>query len=175
MTKQVIIRELSERHIIFVNYILSLSAHEFGFSFQQKWTAGQQMHHIYRCTAVLPLAFRLPKFLTGLVMGRATRPSRDYDELVQQYLIKLEKGATVNAIFRPAKVPYSYRIDLADKLVNEISSINNAIDMISEEDLDQLRLPHPILGPLSYREMLYFTMYHVDHHYALAKHYVSEI
>jgi len=29
-----------------------------------------------------------------------------------------------------------------------------------EADLDQYRLPHPLLGKLTIREMLYFTIYH---------------
>jgi len=34
----------------------------------------------------------------------------------------------------------------------------------SEEDLDKLILPHPLLGKLTLREMMYFTIYHVQHH-----------
>jgi hypothetical protein len=30
--------------------------------------------------------------------------------------------------------------------------------------LDLLILPHPLLGKLTLREMLYFTLYHVEHH-----------
>jgi len=35
----------------------------------------------------------------------------------------------------------------------------------SEQDLDELILPHPLLGKLTLREMMYFTMYHVLHHH----------
>jgi hypothetical protein len=38
------------------------------------------------------------------------------------------------------------------------------IDRFSETQLDQLILPHPLLGKLTLREMLYFTIYHVQHH-----------
>jgi len=30
----------------------------------------------------------------------------------------------------------------------------------NEDELDQYQLPHPILGKLTIREMLYFTIYH---------------
>ncbi|MEO5890243.1 MAG: hypothetical protein ABIQ31_08320 [Ferruginibacter sp.] len=175
MTKQLIIRELSERHVIFVNYVLSLSYKEFMFSFQNKWTAGQQMDHLCRATAILPLAFTIPRFITSLIFGQAKRAPVEYDELVTKYLLRLEKGAKANAVFIPKKIPYGYRIDLADKLLKKVSKINAAIDLISEKDLDLAVLPHPILGKITYREMLYFTMYHVNHHCALTKKYVAEI
>jgi hypothetical protein len=36
----------------------------------------------------------------------------------------------------------------------------------SEADLDACRLPHPLLGRLTVREMLLFTQYHEVHHVA---------
>ena len=130
MTKEVIIKELSQRHINFVNYILSLSYKEFMFSFQDNWTAGQQMDHIYRATVFLPLAFQMPEFIIGFIFGKPKNAPMGYDELVQQYLLQLEKGARAPHLFKPAKIPYSYRIDLADKTVKNISKINIAINIV---------------------------------------------
>lgn len=175
MTKQVIIKELSERHINFADYVLSLSYKEFMFSFQNKWTAGQHMDHILRATSILPLAFNVPKFISGLIIGKAKRPSVEYSDLVLKYTFKLEKGARANNVFVPGKIPYGKRITLADKLLNTVSRINSAVDIISEKELDRCMLPHPILGKITYREMLFFTMYHVDHHAALVKRSIAEM
>ncbi|MBC7888881.1 MAG: DinB family protein [Ferruginibacter sp.] len=174
MTKQLIIKELSQRHTAMVDYVLSLTPKEFMFSFQNKWTAGQQMDHIIRATSLLPLAFNLPLFIPGLIFGKVNRAPLEYDELVQKYLSKLEKGAKATTIFIPKKVPYASRIKLAEKILRKISKINSAVDLISETELDHYLLPHPILGKITYREMLYFTMYHVNHHSALAKKYLAE-
>ena len=38
-----------------------------------------------------------------------------------------------------------------------------------ESDLDKYVLPHPLLGKISLREMLYFTDFHILHHNTLAK------
>ena len=35
---------------------------------------------------------------------------------------------------------------------------------ISEHKLDRCILPHPLLGKLTLREMIYFTIYHMEHH-----------
>lgn len=174
MTKQIIIKELSERHIAFVDYILSLSNEEFMFSFNDKWAAGQQMDHIYRAISFLPLGFRIPTFITGIVFGKVNRPLMEYDELVENYVSKLNKGAKATTLFIPKSIPYSSRIHLADVLLIKVSKINEAIDKIGEKDLDRFQLPHPILGKLTYREMLYFTLYHVNHHCGLAKQYLAK-
>ena len=34
----------------------------------------------------------------------------------------------------------------------------------SEDDLDLYVIPHPLMGKLTFREILYFTIYHVKHH-----------
>jgi hypothetical protein len=39
----------------------------------------------------------------------------------------------------------------------------------SERQLDRIRLPHPVLGKLSVREMLFFTLYHNQHHIEAVK------
>ena len=36
--------------------------------------------------------------------------------------------------------------------------------LTSQADLDRYRLPHPLLGKLTVREMLFFTVYHNYHH-----------
>jgi uncharacterized damage-inducible protein DinB len=43
-------------------------------------------------------------------------------------------------------------------------ALNRKIDKISEEDLDKHILPHPLIGKTTIREILYFTIYHVQHH-----------
>jgi hypothetical protein len=39
----------------------------------------------------------------------------------------------------------------------------------SEAELDAYRLPHPLLGRLSVREMMFFTLLHNRHHQAVAE------
>ena len=175
MIKDEIIKELSERHIFFVNYILSLSYKEFMFSFEGHWAAGQQMDHIYRSITLLPLAFKIPLFITGPILGTVKRPTMCYEELVEQYQSRLSKGAQATRMYLPRMVPYSKRMRLAEKIIRKVSKINAAIDLLPEKELDQALLPHPILGKITLREMLYFTMYHVDHHCAVAKVYLEKV
>jgi hypothetical protein len=45
-----------------------------------------------------------------------------------------------------------------------VVSLENASEPWREEDLDRYRLPHPVLGLVTVREMLMFTLFHFDHH-----------
>ena len=36
---------------------------------------------------------------------------------------------------------------------------------LSEKDIDTYRAPHPLIGKLTVRELVYFSIYHVGHHH----------
>jgi hypothetical protein len=38
------------------------------------------------------------------------------------------------------------------------------LQKFQEEQFDEIMLPHPILEKITLREMLYFTIYHAEHH-----------
>jgi hypothetical protein len=48
-----------------------------------------------------------------------------------------------------------------ETLANQLADV---VGHWREEDLDRYRLPHPLLGKLTVREMLLFTVYHNYHH-----------
>ena len=45
-----------------------------------------------------------------------------------------------------------------------IEKLNKEIEVFTEEELDTLLIPHPLLRNISLREMLYNAIYHVEHH-----------
>jgi hypothetical protein len=55
-----------------------------------------------------------------------------------------------------------------------ISKLTKGIAGFTEKDLDTIILPHPLLGKITYREMMYFTICHVLHHQALIKKALQE-
>ena len=67
----------------------------------------------------------------------------------------------------PALLPYHKGICWQKKLSALINKLNKKIDSFDEKDLDRYILPHPLLGKLTIREMLFFTVYHVQHHQSL--------
>lgn len=157
-------RKLKESHVHFIGTINRVSDSDFTKSVNQKWTAGQQLDHIIKSVAPVNLAFALPAFGLRLSFGKANRPSRTYDQLVEKYLGKLNQGGRAPGRFVPTAISVNQRAVLINKLEKLVASLSARIEGFSEEQLDALLLPHPLLGKLTLREMIYFTIYHAGHH-----------
>ena len=54
--------------------------------------------------------------------------------------------------------------ELVSECRNAVAALGATVARWDEADLDTYRLPHPLLGPLTLREMLVFTLYHYSHH-----------
>jgi hypothetical protein len=65
---------------------------------------------------------------------------------------------------RPSDDPAAARERLLAKWQKLRPGLTGAIRRWDEAALDRYRLPHPLLGKLTLREMLYFTLYHLGHH-----------
>lgn len=168
MTKRDLQDQLRTRHAAFVATLDALDEADFMRQPGSAWTAGQQWAHILASVAPVALAFGLPKWGLRLWLGKSTRPSRSYDALVARYLDKLAAGGRASGRFVPKPVAWSDKARLRRDLDIAVRRLIRRIDRFSEADLDQLLLPHPLLGRLTLREMLFFTLHHVDQHAHIA-------
>jgi len=169
MNKQTLQTKLTESHDSFLSFFEKLSEEEFLVSNHQKWTVAQQLEHIYLSFKIVRQVLILPPFLIKLIWGKSNKKSRTYDELVKKYQLKLQNGGRATSGFVPKAITHQQALHLLNTLKSEVISLNKKIDKFSEEELDSLVLPHPLLGKLSIRETLYFTIYHVGHHEAQTK------
>jgi DinB superfamily len=165
MTRQELTNSLIQSHTSFINYINALSAHDFEISKQEKWAAGQQLEHIVICTNPLTQALLLPKFVVKMLFGKANRQSKSFDEIVAKYTLKLQNGGKASSRFIPKAVSFGEKEKLINTLNKTIKKLTAQLNGLSDEQLDTLILPHPLLGKLTLREMIYFTIYHVKHHH----------
>ena len=164
MTKQEIISLLTEKHKSFLSVFPSLNKDQFTTSVNGKWSPAQQLDHIIRAVAPVELAFRLPRFISKLMFGKANRPSRSYEDLVDKYHSKLAMGGRASGRFIPKGFLFEDREKTIARLLNLVQKLNRYVEQTTEDDLDFYLLPHPLLGKLTWREMLYFTAYHAEHH-----------
>ncbi len=174
MNKYDLIQAMTENHQRFSNYINILTESEYLYALPEKWSAGQQLDHIIRSTKPLILAVRLPRFALKLKFGKANRSSMSFEELVTKYETKLAEGAKATGSFIPPKIGFDKKDALLKELLSIIEKINTGIEHFSEEDLDKCLLPHPLLGKITFREMLYFTINHVDHHHYIMDKAIQE-
>ena len=173
MQKQELAKQLTENHQSFVNYVLSLSEADFIKSENGKWTAGQQLDHLYRSAKPLVLAFLLPPFIVKLLFGKANRPSKTYEEIVQKYEGTLANGAKASGSFVPKTITFEQRTSLVNSLQKVVQKITSKVANYNEQLLDEVVLPHPLLGKMTAREMLYFTIYHVSLHQKVTQRNLS--
>ncbi len=164
MNREEIIQQLKYHHQVFTEYMLGLSEEDFARHIEGKWTAAQQFEHIHLSTKPLKPALKLPAWFLKLYIGKANRASKTYEELVAKYKLKLEQGGRAGKGFIPKGIETKERQALANKLTNTIENICRSLTKYSEKELDTLILPHPLLGKLTLREMMYFNIHHVQHH-----------
>ena len=169
MTKPEIIELLQANHQLFLNKLAQLSDEDFVAERNGKWTAGQHLDHIIRSVKPLNQGLMLPGFLLKIIFGKANRASKTYEELVAKYQLKLSQGGKATAAFIPPKITAAQKEQLLNILQKRSSKLCRQVNGFSEAQLDNLIAPHPLLGKLTLREMLYFTAYHVQHHRELVE------
>ena len=169
MNVKLITSELLENHLKFSKEIDSLSVDEYEFSYQNKWNAGQHLDHIIKSVAVLTKAFGVPKFILKSKFGVANRVSRTPEALIERYLEKLKTAKPTPSRFQPEIIDFYKKEKTIKKLHKLVGRLCKRAIKYSESDLDFYILPHPLLGKLTLRELLYFTSYHVKHHGELIK------
>ncbi len=164
MTKTEIIAQLTNKHEALIKLIIGLDNADFVKSKAGKWSAGQHLDHIARAINPITIGLFFPKFLIKLFLGKANRPSKTYKEVVQKYKDNLALGGVASGRF----VPKTIGIDQKDKLHKTILKLVDIlilqINDCTENELDTIIFPHPLLGRITLREMMYFTIYHAEHH-----------
>lgn len=162
--KPQIISSLNEKVDAFNDFILPLNKEQFEATPGNKWSAGQNLDHLIRAIKPLQLAYGLPKFALRVLFGKTNRPSRTYDEIVTKYKNKLAAGGRASGPFIPPVILFEKKEELLKKYEEQKQNLIAKIEKQSEKDLDVYILPHPLLGKVTLREMLFFTIHHNEHH-----------
>ncbi len=161
--------QLIKNHTLFIDYLSALTDKDFMYAPKDKWTAGQQLEHICISAGAVNQGLSVPKWAIKLIFGKANRSSKSYDELVKKYLNTLENGGKASGRFIPKPVDANRKQKLLKSLSDIINNLASKINTYSEEELDTILLPHPLLGKLTVREMIYFTIHHVEQHQQITK------
>ena len=164
MNKQEIAQQLQANYADFAQVFRSLSEADYRHAPEGKWANGQHLDHILRSVGPVNMAYGLPPFLLRLLFGKANRPSRTYAGLVEKYQAKLAAGGRASGRFVPPPADWQRREKLLAALERQVQRLAEKTTHLTESQLDTLLLPHPLLGKLTLREMLYFTIYHAEHH-----------
>lgn len=152
----------------------SLSADEFVRREGSAWTPAEHLEHLNAAVKAVAEGFELPRWLLRFRFGRPRRSSRTYEQLRDDYRALLEQGAVATGRFVPGRGGFGEddsmvrRTRLLSRWYRANERLRSALERWTERDLDRVQLPHPILGRITAREMVLFTIYHNHHHIAAA-------
>lgn len=165
MEKQVIVQLLHQKYAQFCEKIQSLDEQAFHLHSEGRWSAAQQLDHLIRSVRPVVLGLGLPPFLLKLIFGKAKHASRGYDTLVKAYQEALSNGGKSPKAYEPkTHEATGFQRYGCERLMQLITGLDQQLENLSEPELDQLQAPHPLLGKLTLRELMYFTIYHAEHH-----------
>ncbi len=147
------------------NWFSEIPANDFFARQGEVWSPSDNVDHLIKAVKPLIKALRLPKFTLHTMFGKPEKPSMTYEELCQIYRDELSKGAQASGRFlpdqeSPAENADAKKRELLEQWSNASADLVFIAETLDESELDQYQLPHPILGKLTIREMLFFTIYH---------------
>ncbi len=169
MDKEQLIAEFDSAHTSFLNYIASLNESDFIESPDGKWSAGQQLMHIYLSIKPLEQVFVIPGFILKILFGKSKKGGRSYDEIVADYTKILQQGGKASSKYIPKKIVFDQKEKTISLLKKTVAVLIDKIGETKHKDLEEILLPHPLMGKLTLQEMLFFSIYHVQHHHRVAQ------
>ena len=163
-TKEEIISELKNVFFEVSETLHELDNEYFELEKDGKWSPKENLVHLLQSAKPVIDALNLPK-ITLLAFGKSKKGSINFSDVVKNYQQKLKEGGKAPSKFIPSdKLTMKSKEELLEYWVSSISKFEEALVKWNEKDLDKYRMPHPLLGKLTVREMLFFTIYHTYHH-----------
>lgn len=151
-----------------LSFWTEFAPNKFAAPIGEAWSPADNVRHLIKSTLPVTKALKLPGLALRTLFGPAKEASMSYGDLVAKYRALLAAGGNAGK-FAPsaAAVPDDKELwqrKLVSVCRDSIADLSQATTRWSESDLDRYRLPHPLLGKLTLREMLLFTLYHYTHH-----------
>ena len=162
MNKNEIISQLNISHSVFWENAIHFPNPK--ISVKGKWSVSQNVEHINIALIRLGNYLALPKLSIESNFGLSERTSTNYVKIFKVFRNTFENGIKTTDDFVPKINLETSIIELVDQGKNSLDVFISNLRNWTEEELDLYNCPHPVLGKITVREILYFTIYHVQHH-----------
>jgi hypothetical protein len=167
--KPELLESFANVHRRVADYFASIPAEKFFAHPPEVWSPAENLVHLIKSVSPVAKAMKLPKVFLLILFGKSKNISRRFVQIKENYHRELAKGARATGPYIP--VVEAPAVDFEQSKQNILRKWNEVGDRLlavlqgwNEKHLDKYRLPHPILGKLTIREMLFFTLYHDVHH-----------
>ena len=165
MTKKEIIHQLEIHYTAFLAYISKLPEKQYLHSHQHKWTAGQQLEHLIKSVDPLVKFYSMSPQAIEHMFGKTNRTNQSYKQLTANYQKQLAAGGKAPNRFLPTPSTFDQRGEGLNQLSQLVHQLIDNTSKQEEAVLESHLIPHPLLGNLTLKEMLYNAIYHVQHHH----------
>lgn len=165
ITKDELIDTLKASHKRVTKWFIEIPTKDFFMCHGEVWSASDNLDHLIKSHKPIAKALKLPKFTLQAMFGKSKQPSMTYEELCQVYRDELAKGAQASGRYlpnqeNPGENAEEKKKELLDQFSKASTDLVSIAEKWEEDELDGYLLPHPLIGKLTIREMLYFTIYH---------------
>ena len=151
----------------FVDWTDGLSDEQFITQINGKWSVAEVMQHLYLSARPAARLMAGPREVLTQ-WGQPETPSRSYSEIASAYQGILATGIKAPDSMSPrADDMQADRSDVTERFTGIYEALVSASETWSAQELDAYCIPHPVLGRLTVREMLYFVSIHTQHHLRL--------
>ena len=130
------------------------------------WSPLENIKHLNTATSVVALFLRKELKFLLLLFGQSDS-KKSIQEIIKNYNDKLNNGSgagVFSPLFATNNVDVEKKKSEIKSLIESIQSLINVLPSWTEDELDRTNIVHPILGVMTVREMLYFSLYHLYHH-----------
>jgi len=129
-----------------------------------KWTIAGHYVHLIKSARAVTRGLKMPRIGLRGMFGVNNREERTFDGLREKYEAAIAPGITAGPDFiaKPGKV-YE-KEDLIKQIKEELDQFKSIVPKWSEKDLSKYIVPHPAIGKVTLREILFFTIFHTDIH-----------
>jgi hypothetical protein len=140
----------------------------FAARFGEAWSPAENIVHLVKATSPVAKAMSLPGPTLVTMFGAGRGESVSYRELRDRYLELLVGGVDAGK-YAPDELQIpddrvAWQQGLVASCRDAVRDLARVAERWEESDLDRYQIPHPLLGQLTVREMLLFTLYHHTHH-----------
>lgn len=154
--------QVSNHHI--QGWFTAIPASDYFTRQGEVWSAFDNVDHVIKAVKPIAKALKLPRLALQTMFGKPQHSSRTYEEVCTVYSDEIAKGAKAAGPFLPSEAPVTdkeqAKAEQLQKVSKIIEDLVSALEKWEEDALDQCQLPHPLIGNLTMREMLFFTIHH---------------
>ena len=148
-----------------IDWFTAIPVEDFFIPYRGEWSASENVDHLIKANKPVAKALKLPKITLRAMFGKPDRASLTYEELRKAYRNEIAKGAQASGRYLPSQENLNSgterrKKELLDQFRKTSTELVSVAEKWSDKELDDYLLPHPILGKLTVREILYFTIYH---------------